>query len=78
MDIKRPAEFVGYTFLNYAAKLKRRAKRNNKMAAKAIAARDFTGAEVYLDRAKEAEAELDKLMYSHIVVFNFKEGEQDG
>lgn len=48
------------------------------MAAKAIAERDFTEAEERHARAKVAEAELDRLLHAHIVVFNFKEGEQDG
>lgn len=78
MDYSKDVECIGYDFLSYAAKLKRRAKRNNKMAAKAIAARDFTEAELYLDCAKKAEVELDRLLHAHIVVFNFKEGEQDG
>ncbi len=68
MNIKKPAEFVGYTFLSYAAKLERCVKRNNTLVAQAIAERNFAEAEEYLARAKDAEAELDNLLKAHLVV----------
>ena len=76
MDIKKPAEFVGYTFLSYAAKLERRVKRSNELVTQAIAERNFDEAEEALVRAKEAEAELDSLLKARIVIR--KAGEQDG